>query len=408
MTEILTFPNPNVDRELADTLKEMERLYLRFITFTDRRHAFACALWAASTFLFRATRCHGVKRTGYLAFVSPTEGCGKTTALTILGATCFGQPHPQVCSAPAAIFAQIDPRHLELKAADSEKIYHPRQTLILDELDGIAEDTDLVNLLNAGYMEKSYIYRRGGKNYQELIKYDIFSPKAFGYIRDSGSIRKIKSTLESRCIRILLRKQTVEQLNRGERYWDIEDAANPIVKKLLEWEMADDPRRVPESLIPLFKSRVLEPSDFESRERDIWDNLFAVAYLAGMLDEAHEVARSITEANREEVSDHYNPDIPVLLDLRAGLKDMQDEWGFATMIALKILRSRPDRDYNKIRRGHTAPWLTKEKLAIILRKYGVRSRQVGPKRVKRIDPMELKKVLDEVLAGVEDDEDENA
>lgn len=357
-----------VDRYLPTLLREMEALFLKYVTFTDPRHAFICSLWCAQTWLFRASDLHGINTIGYLAFASPVKNCGKTAALSVTASLSYGQPNINITPTSATIFRDIG---------------ETRATIILDELDGLSEDTDLINILNAGYKKGAKVKRMIGRDREKVGEFETFCPKALGYIRNDKTLRAIKGTLESRCIRILLKKRTLEEEARAAKLFEdvLDHETGAIVERLMKWQFTVG------NLQSIYQRFHLP--NWDGREQEVWRTLLAIAELAGRFDEALETAKGIVVANREEVEDHRS-DTPLLTDLRDNLDLMCDEDGFALELAVDWLLQMEDRNYRKWIEGRG---LTTIHLAKTLSKYGLRSRPVGKTRRKRIEKPDLLDVL---------------
>jgi len=354
---------PKPDPGLASLIDEMAKVYDRFITFPDPDSSYICALWCAQTWLFATQTMHAVYTVGYLAFVSPVPNCGKSTALTITGALSFGRPELTISAKSAPIFRAL-----------TEK----RTTLIFDELDTIVENPDLIAVLNSGYKKGAKTTRMVGKQYDKVKDFETFGPKAFGYNRDSESLRAIKSALESRCIRIFLTRQTIAERQSKDmiRERTLDAMTAPLAERLMSWQFT-----VPNDLTPVFNAVVVK--DFTGRENEVWENVLAVAYLAGQFERACAIARRIVFRNREDLQDHTKTDAPFLKDLRNNLDRMCDEDGFSMELAAEVLRGLEGRSYGMGVGKRNQP-VSASSVASVLAKYGVRSRNRGVRRLRRV------------------------
>ena len=358
-----------LDLSLADTLDRAVDLYKRYVTFTNDDFALICALWCAHTWLFRPKDMHGIETTGYLAFVSPVPNCGKTNALTVTSALSRGQPSLDITPTSAPLFRSI-----------GEK----RDTLIFDELDSLLAGSDIVSVLNAGYKRGAQVKRMTGRDKDQITTFETFCPKALGYIRDQISLKAIKNTLESRCIKILLKRRTAKEQRESAklRHRELKAEAENIVYNFSKWEYAAP------SLSPIFPTVIMD--ELTGREMEVWENLLSIAYMAGRLREAKRTALELVMTNREEGEDH-NSDLPLLADLRTHLEKCCDVDGFSTDIAAKWLIRMEDRTYDRWFKDGSP--LTGAALSRILAKYGVRPRAAGATRRRRIRPDAMEDVF---------------
>ena len=356
----------------------MEALFKRYVTFTDERHAFVCALWCAQTWLFQTQSTHGLDYAGYLTFISPTRNCGKTAALTVVSALSYGHPDLSIDPTAAPLF---------------RKIQQHRYTVIFDELDTLVESPDIIAILNSGYRKKAVVERMGGRDKDQVFKFSTFGPKALAYIRDADALKSIKATLESRCIKILLKKRTQQEQIASPKMREsrLLDESQPLVARLMQWIHT----------IPKDLSRYLPETwseQMSGREEEVWENLFVVAKMIGRMDEAMEAAMDLIKSGREESEDHSG-DAILLRDIRDNMADLCDGDGFAIEYAVKLMRGLENRPYNKTVDGMG---ITVQGLGRILAKYGLRPRMVGPRRVRRIERRLVEDVIHRHVPEMED------
>lgn len=146
----------------------------------------ALALWCMNTYVYNCN-----KYLPKLLISSPTKGCGKTTALEILG-KLVNRPLSGANMSKAAIYRVLD-------------AYSP--TLIIDEADTFLCDVEgLGGILNAGHSKThATVWRCQGDNH-DPTPFNVFSPQAIGMIGQPKS-----DTLLSRCILINMKKKTPEE-----------------------------------------------------------------------------------------------------------------------------------------------------------------------------------------------------
>ncbi|MBS7634517.1 hypothetical protein KEJ34_03335, partial [Candidatus Bathyarchaeota archaeon] len=155
----------------------------KYIEFTDPDHYDLVSLWAAGTYFFTLFDTYP-----YLYFGGIKQS-GKTKTLTLLRLLCFNAVFSTDIST-AALFRLIQ---------------SGRCTLLMDESESLSNAErrqDLRSLLLAGYKRGAYVWRTE-KNFAEKLtpeSFEVYCPKAL------ANIAGLESTLEDRCINIIMRR----------------------------------------------------------------------------------------------------------------------------------------------------------------------------------------------------------
>lgn len=275
-----------------------------------------------------------------LAFVSPVPECGKTTALSILGALV---PRPLMASniSPAVVFRAVD-------AA--------RPTLVIDEADTFLDGSDGLNgILNSGHTRAmAFVYRCVGENYDPQ-GFTTWAPLAI------AKIGKLSPTLQSRSIEIPMRRKRPDELAEP-----FKAAHNEEVHRLARMAA----RWVKDNLDALRISDPRMPDDLNNRARDNWLPLIAIADQVGgrWPERARMAAFSLSR-----VTDDPSVGVALLSDIREIFERRQVDrlasGGLCT--ELRQMEERPWSEY-----GGNGSWIRPKQLALLLRPFGILPKSV--------------------------------
>lgn len=172
----------------AALLSEIQKTILRFCVLPEHS-APLMAAWALHAWSHDTADISPV-----LAFVSPEKRCGKTTALSVMGALVPKAMH-NVNITTSVLFRVIE-RHAP--------------TVLIDEADTyLADNDELRGILNGGHNRLSaYVWRSVGDDH-EPRRFKVWSPKCI------AMIGKLPDTLEDRALVVhLRRKQEGETVER--------------------------------------------------------------------------------------------------------------------------------------------------------------------------------------------------
>jgi len=345
----------------ADVLDELRDLFDRYLVLPVGA-AVMMALWVAHTFIFDR-----FDHTGYLAIVSPQRRSGKTTTLTVLSSV-VSRPLPAGNVSPAAVYRVIQDQ---------------KPTLLVDELDRVARDSDLWTVLNAGHSRGTPVIRTSGDN-MEPRSFATFGPKVLCYIRKART--SIPDTVEDRSIRVMIQRQTKVERRPKVRSKVLNEEAGPIRSRLVRWA-----RDLGEDL-----AHCEVPAVLDDRAADSWEALLAVAGAAGG-DWPARAADLAVRFSAIRADEETEGDIGALLLadlaelLEGGKLDLST--GLSAKEAVEALARLHDRPWSAY--GRSEKPITTHAFARLLKGYGLESEQAGPKtaRVKRYPAEDLRDVI---------------
>ncbi len=263
----------------AALLSRIEQTVRRYLAIeTDQ--VVALSLWSLFTHAHDAFEISPI-----LALTSPDKGCGKSTALALLGAL-VPKPLTSANITPSAVFRVTD---------------YFKPTLLLDEADTFLGDSEgLRGILNSGHMRsQAYVTRVVGDDFQ-VSMFSTWTPKAVALIGE------LRGTLADRSITIRMRRRAhTERIERLQlhRLAEMEDVRSMAARWALDHL---ESLRLAEPEIPKGITR--------DRTRDNWRPLLAVADMAGQEwpRRARESACRLSQQTGQEIS----VGIALLEDLR--------------------------------------------------------------------------------------------
>jgi hypothetical protein len=240
---------------MGAALDAVAALSRRYVVMSDEQAA-TIALWVTHTHCFDAA-----DYTPYLFITSAERESGKS----LLKEVCellVRNPVSTSNVSPAALFRIASPEE------------EPEATFLVDEVDEIfapkSERSELRGLLNAGFHRGDHAIRMVGEGAnQKPYRFPVFCPKLLAG-RNSAVLG---DTLESRCIRIELKRKTRDERVERFRRRDVDAAALAVhetLRSLAEYHLDD-----------LAAARPVLPEELSDRQWDIWEPLLAVAELAG-------------------------------------------------------------------------------------------------------------------------------
>lgn len=229
----------------AALLADIHAAILRFCVLPEHS-APLMAVWVLHAWAHDAADISPV-----LAFVSPEKRCGKTTALSIIGALVPKAMH-NVNITTSVLFRVIE-------------IHAP--TVLIDEADTYLGDNDeLRGILNGGHNRLSaYVWRSVGDDH-EPRRFKVWAPKCI------AMIGKLPDTLEDRALVVpLRRKQSGETVERFRA--DRVNEFLPLRRKAARWAA--------DNLLRLSDLDPVVPSELNDRAQDNARALCAIADLVG-------------------------------------------------------------------------------------------------------------------------------
>jgi hypothetical protein len=241
--------------DLADVLDAVHGFNRRYVVMDDAQ-AIAMTLWVFHTYVIDAA-----DYTPYIYVTSAERESGKsrlkeTVELLVLN------PIPTSNVSPAALFRLASPQD------------GPPATFLVDEIDEIfspkSERSELRGLLNAGFHRGDHAIRMVGEGAKQFPqRFPVFCPKLLAGKNSAA----LGDTLESRCIRIELKRKTREEEVERFRRREVEQEAIYIAETLRSLGSFYVDR--------LALARPLLPEKLSDRQQDVWEPLLAIAELAG-------------------------------------------------------------------------------------------------------------------------------
>jgi Protein of unknown function (DUF3631)/Domain of unknown function (DUF3854) len=238
---------------LAELLDDLARFYRSYIVMTAEQAVFL-ALWTFHTHAIDAA-----DQTPYADLNSAERESGKTSLVELLELTAARS----VMVAAGATAAAL------MRSAAKQ----PTQTILLDESDNtFKKDREfvaaLLQILNAGY-------RRSGRALLclppdwEPSYLPVFGPKVI------AGIGKLPDTVASRSVPIQLKRKRKDEMVKKFKRVTVEAEAKVLrlAAAALAPEHVDELRRAEPEL----------PEELSDRQQDVWEPLFAIADLAGVI-----------------------------------------------------------------------------------------------------------------------------
>ncbi len=333
------WPDPVEGRELLDALASWISEYVHLPPFADR----AIAVWAVATWFVDEVYFAPI-----LVLLSPTKRCGKTLALDLLRHVVRrAVPTSGVGVTPAVVFRLNERQH---------------PTFLVDEAERLSNQDagrDLITMLNVGHRRGQRVLRCADRD----SDHDVRDFDAFGF-RVLAAIGSLWDTVLDRAIPIMMeRRPRTAQLRRFSGR-SVEQEGRVLARRIRRlWEDHRGNVGQAEETAP-------RPEWMGDRECDNWAPLFAVAAIAGepWPDRAMEAAKAL----RIGVADEGDHGESLVRDIQLTFRDQ----GSPEVIKsgelvhhLNVLETSPWGDY---RRGGG---ITPQKLAAMLKPFGVRPRQ---------------------------------
>ena len=300
------------------------------------------ALWILHTHCFDA-----FFHTPYFCINSPTKGCGKTTALDMLGQlSCKSVPASNIST--AAVFRTVDE-------------FQP--TLLIDEADTFLGFRDeLRGVLNCGNRKNTaYVIRleKVGDDFQPR-KFSTCCPKAFALIG------RLPSTLEDRSIVVTMhRKANQDEVE------EFDGTEAPDLKKL----QRKAARWVGDNLLAIKDAAPQMPKELINRDRDKFKPLFALAEVIGGAW-PERLQKAVLSLYDREGQEEKELGVQLLADIRELFRNFdRDLVGIASWeLALLLVSDMPeDRPWSTFDKGNE---ITQKQLAALLAPFEIRPDQL--------------------------------
>ena len=270
-----------------------------------------------------------------LAITSPDKRCGKTTLLKLLN-RLVRRPLIAANISPAAVFRVIE---------------RSAPTLLIDEADSFLKDNEpLRNVLNASHdRENAFVIRCHGET-NEPERFCVYSAKAIAVIG------RMHETLMDRSIEIVMQRTTNKSLPKLR-------SSNRASFEALQRQCA---RWAEDHMDEASKADPQLPEHIAHRAEDNWFELFRMATIAGVAEDALSVIKKWLEDDKE---------LGINEQLLSDIKQVYEESGseFLSSDALcYALSNMVDRPWSEWSRGKP---ISSRKLASRLKPYGIQPEQ---------------------------------
>ncbi|MBM4069107.1 MAG: DUF3631 domain-containing protein [Planctomycetes bacterium] len=328
---------PGERQERAGIVGKLCAFLHRFIVLPDQA-ILVVATWCIASWVVDA-----FDRFGHLAVTSPEKRCGKTRLLQLIEQLCRVSHH--VANMSAAVVFRL--------------IARDRPTLLLDEAQSLirrgSEASEVIREIYCASIDhNAKVLRVGGRKFDSVVEFPIFSPKVIACIGD------LDGTLADRCLPVRLERKSAGQVVEQYRSRVVEAIGAELRAEIEEWTNAnsDRVRAVYDDLqpFPLANDRLAE----------LLLPLQAVLTVAdpGSLPDlrAFAVAADSAEIERDRAS------AGVLL--LSAIREIFGDRDFLPTVGLLCeLVNRPEEPWGNWSRGNA---MTDEQLARLLRPFGIR------------------------------------
>jgi len=324
----------------ATILDQVYAFLGQFVAYPSEEAQVAHTLWIAHTHLMDKW-----DSTPRIAFLSPEPGSGKTRALEITE-TLVPRPIEAINATPAYLFRKIsDPAGLP--------------TVLYDEIDTLfgpraKENEELRGVINAGHRPGA----QAGKCVPKGKQIETEEFPAYCAVAMAG-LGNLPDTILSRSVIIRMRRRAPNEQVSPYRRKVHGPKGNTIRKKIEIW--ADEVRETIETSPQL-------PEGIVDRNADVWESLVSVADAVGGVwpKRARDSAVTLVSASADE---RGSLGLRLLTDIRTVFGDAKALFTVDLLTALHTLEESPWNDL----KGRP---LDANRLATLLKPYGVKSRQV--------------------------------
>ena len=199
--------------QATSPLDQMAGLLERFVFLKDRRLYRLLALWVAATHMYS-----DFEYTGYIFVSSPEPQSGKTRLLEMLDLLVASSSGIIISPTEATMFRTVE-----------------GQTQFLDEVDGIANQEQLRNVLNAGFQQDAKVKRMqesqdGGYQPRE---FPVYAPRVLAGIGN----RILAPATRDRTFSVEMVRQKSSERRERLRLSKIREEADAVKKNASAWVM---------------------------------------------------------------------------------------------------------------------------------------------------------------------------
>ena len=327
--------------DTAALLAEVSDFTRRYVVLQGDHFYDAIALWVLHAHTVKA-----VATSPRLLVKSPEKESGKTRLLEVLEVLV---PNPMFVmnTTISVLYRQLAEEQL---------------TLLLDEADAIfnlksaAQHEDLRALLNVGYRLGADVARMVGEGKNMKVKhFPVYSAAAL------AAIGNLPDTIESRSIKIPMRRRSPDEEVEPFRRRKVELEAQQLRERLAEWAGA--------YADTLSESEPPMPVGIEDRAADIWEPLIAIADLAGRAWSARARGACV-----EVVAGRHDEDLSVGVRLLVDVKAVMN--GVDRISSAGLAAALNELEESGWGGWHDGTGMNQRDLAGRLRAYGISSKDV--------------------------------
>jgi putative DNA primase/helicase len=328
----------------AELLDELAEAFTHFLALPQHGDSLL-ALWTTHA------HAHGAALVSpLLALTSPVKRCGKTTALTLLGAL-VPKPLPAANVTASTLFRAVEQ-------------FHP--TLLVDEADTFLTSRDeLRGVLSSGHHRPGAVVVRTVGDNHEVRTFSTWCPKVVAMIGE------LPDTLADRSHVLQMRRRGRHEVVDKLRL-DRLDELEPLKRRAQRWAR--------DNLDALGRSDPVVPEELNDRAADNWRPLFAIADRAGGAwpEKARAAAKALVGADDGRAADVR---VHLLADIRS-VFDARDSDRIASTELATALASMEDRSWAEW--GRARKPITPTGMARLLSPFNVKPGQmkVGGEKVR--------------------------
>ena len=267
-----------------------------------------------------------------LLIISPEKRCGKSTLLQLLKVLCY-RSYPIGNCTPAVLYRIIEK-------------YHP--TVLIDEADSFFNtQSEMRNIINSGFQDQFGVARSGGKNYEDIIDYDVFAMTAI------ASINNLPDTIMDRGIKIsMVRKLDSEKVESFRER--VMQSKFEVLKRKCRKLMLDIGHQAGENII-------YNIPGLSDRDCDVWEGIISIAQIIGDEERTLKAAKELTAKASKD-----NESIKTLL--LKNIIHIFKEYNFEDISSADLVNKLcllEDAPWNEISKGkpltaHKLSWFLKE------------------------------------------------
>lgn len=292
--------------------------------------AIAIAYWILQTYNINA-----FMYAPRLLIISPEKRCGKTTLLQLLEMLCY-KAWPIGNCTPAVLY----------KAIQQEQ-----PTVLIDEADSFFNNNnDMRNIINVGFQGKFGVARSGGKNFEIVKSYKVFTMMAI------AAINNLPDTIMDRGIKIAMRRKLPNEktLPLRER---TSISKFEIIKQKCRKLMLTIGSSAGDNIIDSIKG-------LNDRACDVWEGMISIACLLGDEERVIKAAVKLSQESSGDGESIKNILLKHILQIfkRYSFEDISS----SNLIQELILME--DAPWSEINKGRP---LTAHKLAYLLKEYKI-------------------------------------